>query len=149
MAETNIGDLAAHSEGLLLGGGVIAAVLAFLQFFLKLAGGRQDARIAKLEAVQEQHLIDIRAAHEAHGAEIKAMHAECRAELERAQELHNAKTTALAHALIEVMGVLERPPTDDADLVRSRVAAIHIARLALVAVFTLPAIMPETVKGGK
>lgn len=145
--EPNLGQ---HVPVLLQGAGwtvVIGAVLAFLQFLLKLAGGRQDARIAKLETAQEQHLADMKAAHAAHSAEIKSMHAQCSAEMEQLQKQHNTKTMALAHALIEVMGVLERPPTDDADLVRSRAAAIHIARLALVAVFTLPAIMPETTKG--
>jgi hypothetical protein len=53
-SETGLGDITVHGETLLLGGGTIAALLAFFRWMLTLAGGRQDKRIAALEAEREQ-----------------------------------------------------------------------------------------------
>lgn len=110
--------------GLVLYGAPLVALLAFLRWLLTLAGARQDARITKLEAM-----------HQSVTHELQATHQEC-----------TAKMIALAHALIEVMALLDRHPTPDAELMKTRLEAVHRARLALVAVFSLPALMPENLE---
>ena len=44
-----IESIAAHTESLFIGGGLIAAAFGFFRWMLTLAGGRQDKRIAQLE----------------------------------------------------------------------------------------------------
>lgn len=95
---SNFTELAAHSSGLLIGGGALAAVLAFFRWMLGLVGGRQDARIAKLEAKIEQMADD----------------------RQRVQQDINAKLMGLGQGMIELMTALERLDSKHVSLARAR-----------------------------
>ena len=103
--EAGVGPLATEIGQIAVQGGIVGAVLLFVRWLLTLVGGRQDSRIAKLEA-----------AHEA----------------------DTAKMVTLAHALLEMMMLLERRKTSDPAQILLETAAIHRARVALLAVFNLP-----------
>ena len=47
--EPSITEVVSSTESLFLGGSVMVAAFAFFRWFLTLAGGRQDKRIAQLE----------------------------------------------------------------------------------------------------
>lgn len=96
--ENGLSELAAHGSDLLIGGGALAAVLAFLRWMLGLAGGRQDARIAKLEAKIEQMAND----------------------RQRVQQDINAKLMGLGQGMIELMTALERLDSKHVSLERAR-----------------------------
>jgi hypothetical protein len=103
-SEPGINTFATEIGSIAVQGGIVGAVLLFVRWLLTLVGGRQDARIAKLEA---------------------------------AHESDTSKMITRAHALLEVMLLLERRETSDPAQIILETAAIHRARVALIAVFTL------------